>query len=994
MDVAGAATGLGRVELRGASVVARDPVRGTTSQPVTTNAHGYFQVPRLPPGAYQVCANAPGFNQGCLPGNVTIGSFTAVLAEDVRIQPVQPAIVGQVALGTKQDVPCFTDRPGFRTFVAAKVSLQDSGGATVAGPVSGNGLGQYVLPAVTVGPGSYNVVATCAGSQGHSAYSPGASVTVRNIAIKDMPPRILRVEQSVGNKPVRLANVGDTVTLSAVAEDADGDPLTFKWVDSNGAALAGNAATAQLALPGTPSSTTVFVEASDGKGGFAYSLAPVTGNPAGNTLLTGSVVDASSGAPLAAASVLVNGTRVTTGADGRFTALVAPDVRYVLSARKLGYGMVSLVTYAAASGLRLALVSTPPRPFSAGDGGRVVGEGAKKLSATLLLPANSLVDASGHAYAGPAIGYVMAYPPGTPIPGDMSATFAGRPARMETFGAVDIQLTDSAGNGLQLRPGGSAQLILDLPGATGLPSTVPMFLFDEAKGLWLEHGVFTLSGTQYRGTVRHLTAFNADLAFGTTGCIEYHVDVENSPALPFALHIEQNGQTANHEPFLVTDFAGTVARLRPAAQVDWWALPTPASSKADAIGSGSVTSTNFTSDPNDPNGDFPGVGATDQNGNPKCTKFTVTANFPNHETYLTGLPGPGSAAEEAAYSTAVDAWAGTGSRASFGDFKTTNGFPAGESSAVYFNNGDLKLGRDMHCRTASGGRIACYVSNYLDKATPPAGSAPALLAATAAHQSGNTNLLFATVAMEWDPNPPLDTSVQFFVYNGAGTRVTEATLDSEGPKSVPQICLACHGGSYDATAHLARDARFLPFDVASFRTVDDDFSAQAVTQLGLDPFTRTNQLGQFRALNALVATTETNRPGNANGVNAVLDLITGWYAGCGGVNNGACSTCVGPGCQDSFRSDYTPAGWASQPALYKDLVRVSCRGCHIMQPAFDWTDVSQFTGGFKGVIQSFVCTGAQRRMPHAEVPFKTFWQSTTAPGLLTQAPMSFPTCQR
>ena len=144
-----------------------------------------------------------------------------------------------------------------------------------------------------------------------------------------------------------------------------------------------------------------------------------------------------------------------------------------------------------------------------------------------------------------------------------------------------------------------------------------------------------------------------------------------------------------------------------------------------------------------------------------------------------------------------------------------------------------------------------------------------------------------------------------------------------------------------------------------------------------------------------------------NQLNAVVDLIDGWYAGCGGVNNLNCNACIGPQCQDSFHSGYTPAGWTNQQAdttLYQRVVRVTCRGCHIMQPSFDWTKVSQFTdlpvmGGFKDRIQTFVCTGNgqpsnQRRMPHAEVPFKTFWQSNDVPGLFKQAPMNFAQCAR
>jgi hypothetical protein len=235
-----------------------------------------------------------------------------------------------------------------------------------------------------------------------------------------------------------------------------------------------------------------------------------------------------------------------------------------------------------------------------------------------------------------------------------------------------------------------------------------------------------------------------------------------------------------------------------------------------------------------------------------------------------------------------------------------------------------------------------------------------------------------------------------------GDQVTSATLDGEGPKPVPQICLACHGGYYDSSDGLAHEARFLPFDIASFLTVDDVFNnAQTVSDLGLDAFTRLNQLGEFRALNALIKQAVSGPQGPNT---EITELIDGWYAGCGGVNSGTCGTCVGPQCQDSFRKNFRPPLWEAQASLhslYDNVVRVSCRGCHNTQPSFDWTDPDDFTlaSFLKTAIERYVCTGQglpnnQRRMPHAEVPFKTFWQTVLRPDLMEQAPMSFATCDR
>ena len=114
----------GRIELPGAEVTAKNIATGITSPAVSTNAHGYFQIPRLVPGSYQVCASAPGFAPSCIVASVAVSSFAVILPEDVSPLPKEPVIAGSVLL--TGNTPCFTDRPAFRTFVSAKVTLEDA----------------------------------------------------------------------------------------------------------------------------------------------------------------------------------------------------------------------------------------------------------------------------------------------------------------------------------------------------------------------------------------------------------------------------------------------------------------------------------------------------------------------------------------------------------------------------------------------------------------------------------------------------------------------------------------------------------------------------------------------------------------------------------------------------------------------------------------------------------------------------------------------------
>jgi len=84
-----------------------------------------------------------------------------------------------------------------------------------------------------------------------------------------------------------------------------------------------------------------------------------------------------------------------------------------------------------------------------------------------------------------------------------------------------------------------------------------------------------------------------------------------------------------------------------------------------------------------------------------------------------------------------------------------------------------------------------------------------------------------------------DYQVQFYTYNGDGNRREWAQLDTLGPRPLPQVCMNCHGGSYDSTRHLAKFARFLPLDPNVVL-----FSESGAT-------TREAQEERIRAINAL-----------------------------------------------------------------------------------------------------------------------------------------------
>jgi hypothetical protein len=281
-----------------------------------------------------------------------------------------------------------------------------------------------------------------------------------------------------------------------------------------------------------------------------------------------------------------------------------------------------------------------------------------------------------------------------------------------------------------------------------------------------------------------------------------------------------------------------------------------------------------------------------------------------------------------------------------------------ETNTRYYNEGDLRFGRDMHCKTNGLGRTACYVSNYGDASagTPNVGdpSGPSLDATIAQDPNG----LVATVTMEY--NGALATNeVSFYVYDAAGGRVTQAALDSEGLKDVPGLCMACHGGVYDSGTASVHGAKFLPFDLDNF---------EYDTTAG---WTRADQQDEFRTLNEMVH--------DAGPSAAITELTEGWYDSGSGVDFSA----AGP---DQL-TEFVPSGWSSEKTVYLEVVKPFCRTCHVSfydsalgtgAADLDFDDVVDFEdsagSGTYSLLNSYVC--ASKLMPQAEVTREKFWESS------------------
>jgi hypothetical protein len=330
----------------------------------------------------------------------------------------------------------------------------------------------------------------------------------------------------------------------------------------------------------------------------------------------------------------------------------------------------------------------------------------------------------------------------------------------------------------------------------------------------------------------------------------------------------------------------------------------------------------------------------------------------------------------------------TGAEPDLITFKGKFGFGSGgdEVGALYYNYGDLGLGRDMHCRSWTNGQghlgKACYVTNYgHDSGGKVAfGQDPDTSINQAIAQSNPV----ATVAMVYDPDNAAN-MVRFIVFDAGGQRSNFAALDNGGltaiqPQNlntptnanitVPDNCLTCHGIGAQYTAAASGNvsitaARFLAFDPFNLR-----FSTQNAN------YADVKVLPQLRALNNLLLGTNLSQ--------AQKDFLAGTYAPNGPSDPNA-----------TTHTDWVPTGWAQydySTRLYNEVVKPYCRTCHMSQQdadpnafaGFDWTSYSVF-GQNAPNIGFKVCTGngdAAIPMPQSERTQRLLWASPARAHLL------------
>lgn len=371
-----------------------------------------------------------------------------------------------------------------------------------------------------------------------------------------------------------------------------------------------------------------------------------------------------------------------------------------------------------------------------------------------------------------------------------------------------------------------------------------------------------------------------------------------------------------------------------------------------------------------------------------------------------------SSASAHAYYHTIDP---TNSRTNLGDWLRVNGFDqsaanwGADAHAVYTNNFDLGLGRDMYLKVGAcdSGYSASPLSQFAAQTPLSAATATQLLqlvghcdvAAVVVNYVGlqaaaqHLNAI-AAVAMEYSAAPGTGSRfVKFYVFapdtrTGAMERVTSADLDHRGQKYVPQACVVCHGGtpgtvttdtsgnsSYSSGGDV--NAGFLPWDLDSFLYSDTDpgFSQKEEDATLKSQYTRAAQESSLKLLDvgAYLTLADPARFGLER------ELLEGWYGGAGL-----------PG---SFNGSFVPPGWqpggpdgnpADSASVYSNVFARDCRMCHTAQaPAAGISLIPASGGGTNG---SGTASCAQTTTDagigsNSQYPMGCYWQFANAPQL-------------
>jgi len=291
-------------------------------------------------------------------------------------------------------------------------------------------------------------------------------------------------------------------------------------------------------------------------------------------VVMGKVVD-SYDSPLGNVTVAVAGKSVATNSQGWFSiSNVASSDRAIVTFSKDDYVTTQKITEVRVgdtSFLDITMVQAgAAQLLDAATGGTVTQSGG-----SVIIGANSLVDAQGSPFTGVADVFLTPFDPTIEsdreaFPGTFAGLVGGEEKPFESYGFMDVTVTGSGA--LQLASGKTATIEIPIPAASvaSAPDTIDLWYYDTTDGYWKNEGTATKVGSVYSGTVTHFSTWNADYLYQQAYITGRVVDLEGTPQVGATVICDGVDYSGRNEATTGADGMFSVS-VRPNSYVQIWA---------------------------------------------------------------------------------------------------------------------------------------------------------------------------------------------------------------------------------------------------------------------------------------------------------------------------------------------------------------------------------------------------------------------------------------
>lgn len=346
------------------------------------------------------------------------------------------------------------------------------------------------------------------------------------------------------------AGVAVQVTLSSAAPGNVIIPFTITGTASSGADY--TIAVSPLTIPYGSSSGSIFVSATDDVGDEPdESLTIAMGTPTHATLgvatnstvtiidmdvptVQGRVANSASGTGIEGVTASVGSISDTTDANGQYVVAGFPSaLSVVVSFDADGFAPQSrVVDYVSMANAPLSLPMVPVALEQSFPPADPIVISVPNSTAQVTITGNTLRTASDVAPTGQVTAEItplLAASNVDVLPGNyLGANGGGLGQPMETYGALDVRITDANGAALQLASATTATIRIPLSSRSEMPpSPLPLFYYDRVAGVWQQQGTATLQGTgsnrYYEGTISQFGTWTVSTLYTTvdvTGCVQ------------------------------------------------------------------------------------------------------------------------------------------------------------------------------------------------------------------------------------------------------------------------------------------------------------------------------------------------------------------------------------------------------------------------------------------------------------------------------------------